>query len=140
MTIYVNDGRTFRQACKFAGIGFWQAYDKVRKYNMSPDDAIKYVKNLEYPYMCHGITLRQYCIKNHVPYGKVVDYHISGAKESFEEIVDKKLYKKSIYSDTQFCKDFNLKYWNAKARHNYAITYKDCKQSFKDFCKDYYKL
>lgn len=140
MTIHVKDGRTFRQACKDNGINFWQAYDKIRMHRMSPDDAIKYVKTIPEVYKCRGLTLRQYCLQHNVPYGKVVDYHNTGAKESFEDIVDNKLYLKNCYTDTQFCKDNGLNYCNAKARHHYARTFKDCQQSFREFCKSYYKL
>lgn len=140
MTIHVKDGRSFRQACKDNGVTFWQAYDKIRMFNMSPDDAIKYVKTIPEVYKCRGKTLRQYCLQHNVPYSRVVDYHNAGAKESFEDIIDNKLYNKSIHSDTKFCKDNGIKYFNAKARHYYAIINKDCQQSFKEFCKDYYKL
>lgn len=140
MTIRVKDGRSFRQACDDNGINFWQAYDKIRMHRMSPDEAIKYVKEHKPKYMCRGKTLRQYCIENGVPYNRVVDYHNLGAKESFEEIIDKKLYRKNVYTDFQFCKDHNINYWNAKMRHNYAVIRKDCNKSFKDFCKDIYHL
>ena len=107
---------------------------------MSPDKAIQYCKNLKPRYMCHGKTLRQYCKDVNVPYNSVVKYINEGGKESFEEIVDNKLYKKNCYSDTQFCKDMNINYRNAKCRYYYNIIHKDCNKTFREFCKDCYKL
>ena len=140
MTLFVKDGRTFQQACKDNGLTFWQAYDKIRKYGYSPDKAIEHCKGLKEIYKCHGKTLRQYCGEHKIPYSSVISYYKLDDKESFETIVDKELYKKTLNSDTRFCKDKGIKYCNAKARHYYAITHKDCDKSFKDFCKDYYKL
>ena len=140
MTIYVKDGRTLQQACKDSGVTFWQVYDKMRYYDYTPDQAIKYCVNIKKTYMCYGKTLRQYCIENNIPYQSVINYHNDGGKESFEDIVDKKLFRKNNYTDYQFCKDFNINYNNAKARHYYAIYVKNCQQSFKEFCKDCYKL
>lgn len=140
MTIYVKDGRTLQQACKDSGVTFWQVYDKMRYYDYTPDEAIKYCINIKKTYMCYGKTLRQYCIENNVPYQSVINYHNDGNKESFEDIVDKKLFRKNNYTDYQFCKDHNINYNNAKARHYYAMVVKDCQQSFKEFCKDCYKL
>lgn len=140
MTIRVKDGRSFRQACKDNGVTYWQAYDKIRLYKMSPDDAIKYVKAMPEAYKCHGMSLRKYCIAHNTPYASVISYHNTGAKESFEEIVDKKLYKKNAYTDMQFCKDHDIKYFNAKARHYYAMIHFNCDKSFREFCKGYYNI
>lgn len=140
MTIRVKDGRTFQQACKDNGVTFWQAYDKIRKYRMTPDEAIKYVKTIPETYTCHGMSLRQYCLNHDIPYNSVVGYHNTGAKESFEDIVDKGLYRKNAYTDFQFCKDCNINYFNAKARHYYAMIHFNCNKSFREFCKGYYNI
>lgn len=140
MTIHLKDGRTFRQACKDNGVKFWQVYDKIRVRGMSPEKAIEYVKNLKGTYMCHGKTLRQYCIENKVPYQSVIKYRNDGGKESFEEVIERKLYNKNNYTDLQFCKDHNIKYNNAKARHYYDMMYHDCQKTFKEYCINCYNL
>ena len=140
MTIRVKDGRTFQQACKDNSITFWQAYSKMRYHSCTPDKAIEYCISPRKTYMCHGKTLKQYCTDNNISYQSVVAYHYNGGKESFEDIVDKKLFIKRNNTDSQFCKDHDINYNNAKARHYYATVVKDCKQSFKEFCKSYYKL
>ena len=140
MTIHLKDGRTFRQACIDSGVKFRKVYDKIRVRGMSPEKAIEYVKNLKGIYMCHGKTLRQYCIEHKVPYQSVIKYRNEGGKESFEEIVERKLYNKNNYSDLQFCKDHNINYNNAKARHYYDMLHHDCKKTFKEYCISCYNL
>jgi hypothetical protein len=140
MTILTSDGRSFRKACEYAGVTFWQAYDKIRIYGMSPDEAIRYCQKHKGIYKCHGMNLRQYCITHDIPYQCVLNYHYLDTQSSFEDIVDKKLYKKQPYTDTQFCKDNGINYKRAKERYYYSVYRKDYDKNFREFCKDCYKL
>lgn len=92
-------------------------------------------KAVEYWYTCYGESLRQYCIRNKLPYSQALAAHYDYPEESFEDICDKKLWLKPRSTDTDFCRLHNISYTQAKSRY-----WKDCNKSFRDFCRYCYNL
>lgn len=136
----MNDGTKFRDAVKACGLSWWACYDRIRVFNETPEQAIQHFK--DHPpvhYKFGDKSLRQHCKDVGVPYQSVAQFHKDFPHIPLKDIIEGRLWHKNYTTDTQWCKEHNISYPNAKSRFRYYQIYKDEQRTFREFCKDIYK-
>ena len=81
----LENGETLSKYCRKNGSPYACLWDRVAVKGMSPEKAIKdYIDSKGKPKRCswyyHGETLRSYCLKNNLPYQKIVNYYYRNNK------------------------------------------------------------
>lgn len=138
--LVTSDGRRLEHVVKEHGMSWWAVYDRIR-HGDTIDQAINHFKLKPPVHRTYkGVSLRQYCKDNGISYTSISQACRDLPKLSVEDIVDKRLWIKRPEPDTKWCKERNIPYSSAKNRFRYHQLYKDEERTFKDFCKDYYKL
>lgn len=139
--LLTNDGRKVEEVCKELNIPFWSVYDRIRIHNQTPDEAVQYFVNkpaVHYRY--NGKSLRQYCKEQGLSYTSIARFHRDFPKISLEDVITKRMWIKRPEPDTVWCKQHNIPYAAAKNRHRYHQIYNDEQRTFRQYCKDFYKL